>query len=261
MATNESSFKPIFGQGDSFLLESLPLNTLNSMQSLAKRLHNPTLYVFPPERETLVSLAETIATRTLLNALDIKFKELERYNANCMSPNGLVPLLFQDPLLAGGYEKILDIVNSMHPNLLAASTDTRANCELISTVVAPALQYFQFLTNETLRHGPDIISVNLPFPLNHIVPFQETLGLRIEYYGTPERKILQQLDKSLHALDEFTGKGIYPETNKHLAFSCCLYGYLCAMIEGFKEGGKVRNLLQAYANLNRFYQRMKEPIN
>ena len=261
MASNEPSLQPIFRQGESFLFESLPINTLNSIQALSTRLRNPTLYVFPTERQTLVSLAETIATESLLRALEIPFIEVERYNANHMSPNGLVPLLFQDPLLAGGYEKILDVVNSMYPHLLAASADTRANCEVIYTVVSPTLHYFQFLTNETVRYGPDLISLKLPFPVNHIVPFQETLALRIKHYGTTERKMLQQLDSSLHTLDQFTGKGVYPEGDKHLAFSCCLYGYLCAMFEGFKEGGNVMNLLQAYSNLNRFYDRMKEPRN
>ena len=251
--------RPGFGQGESFLLESLPLNTLNSIQSLSTRLHNPTLYVFPPERHTLVSQAETIATKTLLEALEIQFKEVERINTNCMSPNGLVPLLSQESLLAGGYDKILNAANGMHPNLLADSKDTRANCEVMFTVLAPTLEYFQFLTNETVRYGPDIISLNLPFPINHIVPFQATLALRIKHYATAEKKMLQQLDRSLHTLDEFTGRGVYPDGNKHLAFSCCLFGYLCAMLEGFKEGGNVRNLLQAYDNLNKFYDKMKRP--
>ncbi|KAI6659159.1 Metaxin-2 isoform X1 [Oopsacas minuta] len=245
--------------GESFLLESLPINTLNSMHALVSRLRNPTLYIFPADRQTVVSLAETIATRSLLQAMHIPFTEVERYNADHMSPNGLLPLLIQDAQVVGGYEKILDIVNTMFPHLLA-NTD-KAAYNVITTVIRPTLNYCQFLTNDTVVNGYDIVSVKLPFPINHIVPFQQHLRLRIDYYGVSERKIFQELDTAFHDLNVFTGKGIYPQTDKHLAFSFRLYGYLYAIIDGFLEEGKVRRLLQRYSELNSFYDKMSEINN
>ena len=239
--------------GDALLLESLPIHTLNTIS----RLRNPTIYIFPDDRQTVISLAETVATRSLLKLLEIQFYEVERYNADCMSPNLLVPLLIQEAQIAGGYEKIVGIISNMLPHL-SADSDTKTNCDLIITVLKPTLEYFQFLTADTVTQGSDILAINLPFPVNYIVPFQQHLRLRIDYYRTTERKVLKELDLCLLALETFTGKGIYPTTDKHLVFSCLLYGYLNAINVGFVEEGKVKSLLQRYEKLNLFYDKMEE---
>ena len=241
--------------GDAFLLDSLPIHTLNNIS----RLRNPTLYIFPEERQTVISLAETVATKSLLKLLEIPFHAVERYNADCMSPNQLVPLLIQEAQIAGGYEKIVDIINSMLP-YLSADHNTKANCDLITTVLRPTLEYFQFLTADTVTQGSDILAINLPFPINYIVPFQQHLRIRIDYYGTTERKVLKELDLCLLALDTFTGEGIYPSTDKHQVLSCLLYGYLYAIKVGFVENGKVKSLLQRYEKLNLFYRKMEEDL-
>lgn len=241
--------------GDAFLLDSLPIHTLNTIS----RLRNPTLYIFPNDRQTVISLAETIATKNLLKLLEIPFYEVERYNADSMSPNLLLPLLIQEAQIAGGYEKIVGIINSMFPHL-SADPDTKANCDLIVTVLRPSLEYFQFLTADTVTQGSDILAINLPFPVSYIVPFQQHLKLRISYYGISERKVLQELDSCLSALDTFTGKGIYPSSDKHLIFSCLLFGYLYAIKVGFVEEGKVKYLLQRYEKLNLFYEKMEEEL-
>ena len=249
MATKDPPFQTITAH--------LPEANLQNSTALASRLRNSTLYTFPESRHTIVSYAETIATKALLKKKNIPFTIIERENVNHMSPNSQVPLLVKDTLLAGGYDKITNLVGSVYPRLLVASPDTTAYCDLIARSLTPNIEYCQFLTIDTIREGSEIVATGLPFPLSSIVPLQLKLELLWKLYGKNQDAVYEELDTAMSELNTLIAKGVRPESDEHLVLSCKLYGYLRAVMEGFKEESRIRIKLREYQPLNQFYTRME----